>query len=99
VSDDDHPYQDADTEELKPGDPEIHAAHRTYLCLKACQGIDDVMVEMLGGEDANGKTVMQNLLDQVTWTNLPVPRRKIDKNIGKAVKPDDDGKLPSIKFV
>lgn len=94
------PYQDADTEELIPGDPEVHQAQRTYLCVRACQGVDSAMLEMLGERDKNGKTLMQSLLERVTWTSLPaVKPKKVDPEISKAVSPGDGGKLPTVKFV
>lgn len=64
-------YKKTETEELQPEDPLIKHYKRIYLCLIACEGIDDSMLEILSKKSRSGITNMQHILNKITWTGLP----------------------------
>lgn len=84
----------------------VEQAHRTYLCMRAFLGVDDAMVQMLGETEKNGRTVLQNLLEQVTWTGLPAIQHPPRKPVSEMIKDetekrdgDEPPPLPSVRFV
>jgi len=67
----DDEYRKADTENLVPEDMLVRDTRRIALCVAACDGVDEAMLELLAQRDKQGITNMQTILNRITWTGLP----------------------------
>lgn len=64
-------YKGHKTEILHNEDALTKHVKRVALCVAACEGIDDSMLELLAKSDGSNITNLQHILNKVTWTGLP----------------------------
>ena len=70
-------YRGSKTEVQLDPDPVVKYANRMALCVAACRGIDDAMLELLAQIDKDGSTNLQTILSKITWTGLPTQGTEI----------------------
>lgn len=63
-----------ETKEIELPTPEKmvdYVVARLHLYVEVCEGIDEATLRLLASKTNDGRTVLQSILGQVSWTNLP----------------------------